>query len=91
MEYSDFERALTDVEPKFGAKSQELKAIYRNGFVTYGESFDMLMSTMFRLVEQVRTSERTPLMSVLLSGQPFSGKTAVAAKVVVESEFPLFE
>mmetsp|Transcript_19453 Transcript_19453/g.27726 ORF Transcript_19453/g.27726 Transcript_19453/m.27726 type:complete len:748 (+) Transcript_19453:63-2306(+) len=88
VQYSDFERSLGDVEPKFGAKSQELKAIYRNGFVTYGESFDMLMNTMFRLVEQVRTSSRTPLMSVLLSGQPFTGKTAVAAKVAVESGFP---
>jgi vesicle-fusing ATPase len=85
---SDFERALSDIEPKFGAKSQELKAIYRNGFVTYGESFDMLMNTMFRLVEQVRNSARTPLLSVLLSGQPFTGKTAVAAKVAVESGFP---
>jgi len=88
LQYSDFERALSDIEPKFGAKSQELKAIYRNGFVTYGESFDMLMNTMFRLVEQVRNSARTPLLSVLLSGQPFTGKTAVAAKVAVESGFP---
>jgi len=88
VRYSDFEKALGDVEPKFGAKSTELKAMYRNGFVTYGESFDMLMNTMNRLVEQVRTSERTPLMSVLLQGQPFSGKTAVAAKIAVEAGFP---
>jgi len=88
VKFSDFERALGDVEPKFGAKSTELKAMYRNGFVTYGESFDMLMNTMNRLVEQVRTSERTPLMSVLLQGQPFSGKTAVAAKIAVEAGFP---
>ena len=48
----DLERALGDVEPKFGAKSTELKALYRNGFVPYGENFDYLMSTMERLVEQ---------------------------------------
>jgi vesicle-fusing ATPase len=88
LQFADFVRALGDVEPKFGAKSNELKAIYRNGFVTYGESFDMLMSTMQRLVDQVRVSEKTPLMSVMLSGQPFSGKSAVAAKVAVESGFP---
>ena len=52
LKLEDFERALTDVEPKFGAKSQELKALYRNGFVPYGETFDFLMSTMERLVEQ---------------------------------------
>lgn len=86
--FDDFQRALDDVSPKFGAKSSELKAMYRNGFVPYGDSFDLLMGNMERLVEQVRTSEKTPLMSVLLQGPPASGKTAVAAKVAVESGFP---
>jgi len=67
LQYSDFERALNDIEPKFGAKSQELKAFYRNGFVPYGDSFDSLMGTLERLVEQVRTSDKTPLMSILLT------------------------
>jgi len=90
VQYGDFEKALNldDVQPKFGAKSQELKALYRNGFVPYGDSFDFLMATMERLVEQVRTSEKTPLMSVLLKGSPASGKTAVAAKVAISSGFP---
>jgi len=88
LQYMDFERALDDVEPKFGAKSQELKAHYRNGFVPYGDNFDNLMGTLERLVEQVRTSEKTPLMSVLLQGPPASGKTAIAAKLAVDSGFP---
>ena len=88
LQYQDFELALGDVEPKFGAKSTELKAYYRNGFVPYGDSFDVLMGTLERLVEQVRTSERTPLMSVLLKGPPGAGKTAIAAKVAVDSGFP---
>jgi vesicle-fusing ATPase len=88
LQYADFEQALNDVEPKFGAKSVELKAHYRNGFVPYGESFDVMMGTLDRLVEQVRTSDRTPLMSVLLQGPSQSGKTAIAAKLAVDSEFP---
>jgi vesicle-fusing ATPase len=39
-------------------------------------------------IPTVRTSEKTPLMSVLLQGPVSSGKTAVAAKVAVESGFP---
>jgi len=88
LRYADFERALGDVQPKFGAKSQELKALYRNGFVPYGDAFDMLMGTMDRLVEQVRASDKTPLMSVLLQGPPAAGKTAVTAKVAVDSGYP---
>ena len=52
LKLEDLERALGDVEPKFGAKSTELKALYRNGIVSYGESFDFFMNTMERLVEQ---------------------------------------
>jgi vesicle-fusing ATPase len=88
LTFNDFERALNDIEPKFGAKANELKTLYRNGFVPYGESFDLLMSTMDRLVEQVRTSSKTPLMSVLLHGPPSSGKTAIGAKVAVSSLYP---
>lgn len=88
LQYADFERALGDIEPKFGAKSTELKAFYRNGFVPYGDMFDGLMSTLERLVKQVRTSERTPLMSALLQGPPGAGKTAIAAKIAVDSAFP---
>jgi vesicle-fusing ATPase len=88
LQYADFERALGDVEPKFGAKSTELKAFYRNGFVPYGDNFDMLMGTLERLVEQVRVSDRTPLMTVMLKGPPSSGKTAIAAKLAVDSGFP---
>ena len=88
VEYPDFVRALGDVEPKFGAKSTELKAFYRNGIINYGEIFEGLMTTLNRLVHQVRTSDRTPLMSVLLRGPAGVGKTAIAAKLAVESEFP---
>ncbi len=52
LKLDDLHRAMNDVEPKFGAKSTELKALYRNGFVPYGESFDYLMNTMERLVQQ---------------------------------------
>eukprot|EP00526_Cylindrotheca_closterium_P007020 CAMPEP_0113613192 /NCGR_PEP_ID=MMETSP0017_2-20120614/6510_1 /TAXON_ID=2856 /ORGANISM="Cylindrotheca closterium" /LENGTH=752 /DNA_ID=CAMNT_0000522293 /DNA_START=75 /DNA_END=2333 /DNA_ORIENTATION=+ /assembly_acc=CAM_ASM_000147 len=88
LQYQDFERALGDVEPKFGAKATELKAYYRNGFVPYGDSFDLLMGNLERLVEQVRVSDRTPLMSVMLKGPSSSGKTAIAAKLAVDSGFP---
>lgn len=88
LQYDDLIRALDDVEPKFGAKAQELKAFYRNGFVNYGESFESLLGALARLVEQVRVSTKTPLLSLLLHGPPATGKTALAAKLAVDSGFP---
>lgn len=37
---------------------------------------------------QVRTSEKTPLLTCLLEGPTGTGKTALAATVGIESEFP---
>ncbi|KAL7548869.1 hypothetical protein ACHAWF_012135 [Thalassiosira exigua] len=84
VRFGDFERALEnlDVKPKFGAKSQELRALYRNGFVPYGDGFDLLMGNMERLVEQGASDVGE------LQGPTASGKTAVAAKVAAESGFP---
>lgn len=88
VKWEDFELALTEVQPKFGAKNAELTALFRNGIVHHGPAFTDLCTTLRRLVEQTRSSERTPLMSVLLEGSPFTGKTALAASTAVESGFP---
>jgi len=88
MQYADIDRALSEVQPKFGAKSQELKALVRNGIVSYGDSFDALVATLHRLVAQVKSSSRTPLLSLLLHGQSSSGKTALAANLAMASTFP---
>jgi len=58
VQYDDFQRALDDVQPKFGSKTRELKTLYRNGFVPYGESFDLLMGNLDRLVDQGKVAVR---------------------------------
>ena len=42
-------------------------------------------------VEQVRSSSRTPLVSILVHGPPGSGKTALAATIAQESQFPFIK
>jgi len=42
-------------------------------------------------VEQVRTSTRTPLVSVLLHGLPGTGKTALAATIAQDSDYPFIK
>lgn len=41
-----------------------------------------------RNMMQVKTSEKTPLLTVLLEGPPGAGKTAIAATCAIESQFP---
>ena len=42
-------------------------------------------------VEQVRSSTRTPLVSILLHGPPGSGKTALGASIAQASEYPFIK
>jgi hypothetical protein len=53
VQWADFERALSEVQPRLGAKTDELERLFRNGIVPYGASFDYCISTMRRLIEQV--------------------------------------
>merc|ERR1711998_363998 len=88
--FQDFERALEsgEVSAAFGAKEDELSRYYVNGIIDYGEPLRDLRSTLRRLVDQVRTSDRTPLLTVMLEGDAYTGKTALAAATAVESDFP---
>jgi len=86
----DFDHALDSGEAQaaFGAKAALLEPLYRNGIVDYGPQFRDLKRSLDRLVDQVRTSSRTPLMTVLLEGRGATGKTALAASTAVSAEFP---
>ncbi|CAB1103703.1 unnamed protein product [Ectocarpus sp. CCAP 1310/34] len=67
VRWKDFQSALCEVHPKFGADSQELETLYANGIVPYSQEFDKVQVTLGRLIEQTRLSERTPIMSVRLA------------------------
>lgn len=89
LEWGDFERALGETVPAYGNKdNSELQSHFANGICHYGTAFEELWTSLQRLLNQVRQSARTPLMSVLLEGAVASGKTAIAAKLAAESNFP---
>lgn len=89
VEWRDFERALNETIPAFGNRDNDnIQALYANGIYNYGASFDYTWETLTRLCHQVKNSTRTPLMSVLLEGGRATGKTAVAAKIAMDSDFP---
>ena len=73
--------------PRLGPR-RPLEPLYSNGIVDFGRSFREVDDALRRLVEQVRTSAKTPLMTVLLEGRAHTGKTALAARTAVTSEFP---
>eukprot|EP00927_Polykrikos_kofoidii_P064950 TRINITY_DN60754_c0_g1_i1.p1 TRINITY_DN60754_c0_g1~~TRINITY_DN60754_c0_g1_i1.p1 ORF type:complete len:726 (-),score=139.50 TRINITY_DN60754_c0_g1_i1:51-2228(-) len=84
----DFENAMLEVKPAFGCHEDEFEQCCRHGIVRFSSEFEEVLSTCESLVEQVRTSENTPLLSVLLSGLSGSGKTALSAHLAQSSNYP---
>lgn len=89
VEWADFERALEETVPAFGNKdSNELQSYFSNGLCDFGSAHSELQASIERLVNQVRNSSRTPLLSVMLEGAVGCGKTAIAAWAAHTSSFP---
>jgi vesicle-fusing ATPase len=76
------------VKPAFAVNETEIKSYIRNGIVYYGSTFENIISEANLFIDQVKTSDVTPLVTVLLHGPSGAGKTAVAATLAVESGFP---
>ena len=60
----------------------------RGGIIENSPRFRLLFEDLIALSTQSRQSENTPLMTVLLEGSNGCGKSALAAKVALESNFP---
>jgi vesicle-fusing ATPase len=80
--------ALSEVIPAFGVAEEDLKNCLRHDLIQWSDQVSKAMQTGQVLVRQVATSAQTPLLSVLIEGKPGSGKTALAAKLALESGFP---
>ena len=53
MEMTDFEKALSEVKPAFGAVTETLEQYRLNGIIDSGQHFKDTSSTLKNLVEQV--------------------------------------
>lgn len=87
----DFMDALDENKPAFGVSEQELSDNIRGGMITYSSHITDILSHGKQLIEQVRQSDQFPLISVLVHGPPGSGKTALASRMALDSEFPLIK
>lgn len=83
----DFLRALQEVKPLFGVSEEDLDRCVEGGIIPFSEHVARVLENGKDFVNQVRTNA-TPVLSVLLYGPPGSGKTALAAKIAMDSEFP---
>jgi vesicle-fusing ATPase len=88
VQMKHFLLAIDESRPAFGVEESQLKNYYRNGIISFGPEFQKLLTSCERFINQVRISDRTPLLSILLEGRSGSGITAFAAYLGMISQFP---
>lgn len=84
---NDFMLALGEVRPAFGVSEEELESVIQSGIIYFSPGIDDILREGQLFVSQVRQSERTPLVSVLVYGPPGAGKSALSATIAMQSEF----
>ena len=89
---ADFVHALTnDVKPAFGVSAEDLELYIRNGILLWGQQIEDVLDEGEMRINQTIKSEMTPLVTILLEGKPNSGKTALATKIALNSNFPFLK
>ena len=69
----------------------ELEQVLQGGIIHYSRNIDSILEEGHLYVERARKSQKSPLVSVLMHGPPGSGKTALAALIAKNSEFPFIK
>ena len=87
VQMSDFLGALDEVQPLFGVSEEDLERCVEGGIIHFSQTVDRILEFGRDFVNQVSSGD-TQLLSVLMHGPQGSGKTALAAKIALNSEFP---
>ena len=88
----DFMNALAnDIKPKFGVSAEDFELYIRNGILLWSPQIKEVLEEGQLRINQTIKSEMTPLVTILLEGRPNSGKTALAAKIAMNSDFPFLK
>ena len=87
---ADFDKAFDDVHPAFGVSEDELQDCLNQGVMHYSPFISNILEEGSLVVKQV-AGDRTPMFTALLHGPPGSGKTALAAKIALDSGYPFIK
>lgn len=82
----DFQNALAEMKPLFGVAEDELTDCLQGGICKFSPMIDDILDMGRKQVVSVRSGAR--LRSAILCGPRGSGKTALAAQIALESQFP---
>ena len=90
---SDFIHALEhDIKPAFGTSSEAIERLITSGIISWDPVIDHILEDGHLFMRQVKSEDSSRgIISILIEGAPNSGKTALAAKLAIDSDFPFIK
>ncbi|XP_014218875.1 vesicle-fusing ATPase 2-like [Copidosoma floridanum] len=86
---SDFLHALeNDIKPAFGASAEVLEHLLARGIINWGKPVTEILADGNLCIQEARAAEGSGRVCILLEGPPNAGKTALAAQIAKNSDFP---
>jgi vesicle-fusing ATPase len=87
VELQDFDRSLKDIQPAFGAQSDDI-GLLDHPILEFAPAVSDVCGTLRLLTQQVRESSTTSVISVLIDGAVGAGKSSLAGFCAKTSGFP---
>ncbi|KAI5302558.1 transport between ER and Golgi ATPase protein [Ascosphaera pollenicola] len=85
----DFMHALNEVQPAFGVSADKLETCMPGGIIRFSPHVDhVLKQGMLHVKKAANQESFGNLFSLLLHGERGTGKTALSAKIALDSDFP---
>ncbi|XP_060528083.1 vesicle-fusing ATPase 1-like [Cylas formicarius] len=86
---ADFMHALEhDIKPAFGTAEEIINQYLARGVINWGPPVTAILEDGMLFTQQARSTDTSGLVSILIEGAPNSGKTALAAQLAKNSDFP---
>ncbi|KHO01824.1 vesicle fusion factor NSFI [Metarhizium album ARSEF 1941] len=85
---ADFMLALTEVKPAYGVSEAELEDAIGLGIMRFSRYIGSTIDEMMRVVGMIKNDPNKFSTSVLFHGPKGAGKTALAAHIAMQSDFP---
>ncbi|KAI9727297.1 MAG: transport between ER and Golgi ATPase protein [Chrysothrix sp. TS-e1954] len=87
----DFMHALEEVHSAFGVSEEQLEDCVDGGLLRYSPTITSILEQGSDYVGEIREDPSNSLLSVLFHGPSASGKTALAARIALDSAFPFIK
>ena len=89
----DFQRALAEIKPAFGADEEDVAKVVRHGVLRFSQEVDQLLGELQQVVGHVvnsvgKDASVSDVSSILFTGPDASGKSALACSTAMSAGFP---